>query len=245
MASEVGVLPIDEANIRLKGRLQPGKMFLVDMREGRIISDKELKGRIATQKPYKQWVQDHQVNLEDLPDPGKKFVPDFDSLLLRQTVFGYNGRGPQIHPGAPWWAKARRRPVRWANDTPLAVLSEKPQLLFHYFKQLFAQVTQPGDRFDPRGGWSCRWRSPSARNSTCSPNRPSIAKNSRSRHPILTLQELEKIRNLDQPDLKSTVLPMLFKAADGEKGLEKALDALCKEASRAIEDGRDHSDPVR
>ncbi len=235
MASEVGVLPLDEANIRYKGRLQPGKMFLVDMREGRIITDKELKAQIATQKPYTQWVKENQVNLEDLPDSGKKFVPDFETLLLRQTVFGYTVEDLKFLL-APMVAKGQEATGSMGNDTPLAVMSEKPQLLFHYFKQLFAQVTNPAiDSIREELVMSMEITLGKELNLLT--ESPGHCKKLKVRHPILTLQELEKIRELDEPDLKSTVLPMLFKAADGEKGLEKALDALCKAASKAIEDG--------
>ncbi len=235
MASEVGVLPIDEANIRTKGRLQPGKMFLVDMRQGRIISDKELKSQMATQKPYRQWVKDNQVNLEDLPDTGKKFVPDFETLLLRQTVFGYTVEDLKFIL-APMVGSGQEATGSMGNDTPLAVLSEKPQLVFQYFKQLFAQVTNPAiDSIREELVMSMEITLGKELNLLT--ESPEHCKKLKVKHPILSLQEMEKIRNLDQPDLKSAELPMLFKAADGEKGLEKALAALCRAASQAIEDG--------
>ncbi len=142
MASEVGVLPVDEANIVRKGRLQPGKMFLVDLDEGRIIADEELKSRICHRQPYGQWVRENQVNIEDLPESEKKFDPDFPSLLTQQIVFGYTAEDLKIVL-APMIAAGQEATGSMGNDTPLAALSDRPQLLFHYFKQLFAQVTNP------------------------------------------------------------------------------------------------------
>ncbi|NIQ02854.1 MAG: glutamate synthase subunit alpha, partial [Nitrospinaceae bacterium] len=142
MASEVGVLPIPESDIVHKGRLQPGKMFLVDLREGRIIADQEIKAEIATQKPYTQWVREKQLNLDSVQDAGKKLEPDYGTLLTRQVVFGYTAEDLKIVL-TPMVGKGEEAVGSMGNDTPLAVLSEKPQLLFHYFKQLFAQVTNP------------------------------------------------------------------------------------------------------
>jgi glutamate synthase domain-containing protein 2/glutamate synthase domain-containing protein 1/glutamate synthase domain-containing protein 3 len=235
MASEVGVLPIDEADIVHKGRLQPGKMFLVDLREGRIVSDQELKAQIATQKPYSQWVRDKQVNLNSLPDTGKKFEPDYDSLLTRQRAFGYTAEDIKFIL-APMVGNGEEATGSMGNDTPLAVLSEKPQLCFHYFKQLFAQVTNPaidsireelvmsmevtlGKELNllTESSWHC--------------------KKLKITHPILTVEQLEKVKALDEKDMKSVVLSILFPVSGEEKGLEKALDELCRQASAAIEDG--------
>jgi glutamate synthase domain-containing protein 1 len=141
MASEVGVLPIPEKEIIHKGRLQPGKMFLVDIGQGRIISDKELKAGIATQKPYTGWVEDNQVNLEKLP-PSGDIPKEADDLLTRQVAFGYTAEDIRLVM-APMVDKGSEATGSMGNDTPLAVLSERPQLLFNYFKQLFAQVTNP------------------------------------------------------------------------------------------------------
>ena len=235
MASEVGVLPIDEANIRTKGRLQPGKMFLVDMDQGRIISDKELKASIATQKPYKQWVSDNQVNLEELPETGKKFVPDFDSLLTRQIAFGYTVEDLKFVM-APMVGQGQEATGSMGNDTPLAVLSDKPQLLYHYFKQLFAQVTNPAiDSI--REELVMSMEVTLGRELNLLSESPGHCKKLKIKHPILSLQEMEKIRSLDEPDMKTAVLPTLFKAKSGARGMKKAIDKLCKAASAAIEEG--------
>ena len=235
MASEVGVLPIDEADIVHKGRLQPGKMFLVDLREGRIVSDKELKGKISTQKPYGQWVREKQVNLDALPDTVKTFEPDYESLVTRQVAFGYTAEDIKIVL-APMVGKGMEATGSMGNDTPLAVLSDKPQLCFHYFKQLFAQVTNPAIdsireelvmSMEVTLGKELNLLSESADH----------CKKLKVTHPILTVQELEKIKRLHDKDVKSVELPILFPASKGEKGLEKALDDLCRNASEAIENG--------
>ncbi len=235
MASEVGVLPIPESEIVHKGRLQPGKMFLVDLREGRIISDKELKGKISTQHPYTQWVSDNQVNLEDLPDSGKQFEPDFETLLTRQVAFGYTAEDIKIVL-SPMVGKGMEATGAMGNDTPLAVLSEKPQLCFQYFKQLFAQVTNPAiDSIREELVMSMEVTLGKELNLLS--ESPAHCKKLKIKHPILTIPEFEKIKALDQAELKSVVLPILFPAAAGEKGLEKALDELCQNASAAIENG--------
>ncbi|GJL78071.1 MAG: glutamate synthase [Nitrospinaceae bacterium] len=235
MASEVGVLPIDEADIVRKGRLQPGKMFLVDLREGRIISDKEIKGQIATQKPYTKWVKEKQVNLDSLPDTGKRFEPDYETLLTRQVAFGYTAEDIKIVM-APMVGKGEEATGSMGNDTPLAVLSNKPQLCFQYFKQLFAQVTNPAiDSIREELVMSMEVTLGKERNLLTESRHH--CKKLKITHPILTVEELEKVKALDEQDMKSVVLPILFPVSEGEKGLEKALDALCQKASAAIEEG--------
>ncbi|MBI4382825.1 MAG: glutamate synthase large subunit [Nitrospinae bacterium] len=235
MASEVGVLPIPEANILSKGRLQPGKMFLVDLREGRIVSDKELKAKICSRKPYARWVKENQLNIEDLPDTGKKFEPDFDTLTARQTAFGYTAEDVKIVI-APMVREGEEAIGSMGNDAPLAALSDKPQVLFNYFKQLFAQVTNPPIdstreelvmSMDVTLGAELNLLSES----------PAHCRKLRIPHPILATEEFEKIRTLDRPGFKTATLPILFPAAEGEAGLEKAIDGLCRKASEAIRGG--------
>ena len=235
MASEVGVVPVDEANIAYKGRLQPGKMFLVDINEGRIISDEEIKAKISTQKPYKKWVEENQINLKDLPETDYKFDPDYDSLLTRQTAFGYTVEDIKFII-APMIGTAQEATGSMGNDTPLAVLSQKPQLLFHYFKQLFAQVTNPAiDSIREELVMSMEATLGKERNLL--DESPEHCRKLKVEHPILTGKEMEKIRKLDQEDLKTVVLSTLFPVSEGENGLERALDALCQKASQAIEEG--------
>ena len=235
MASEVGVVPVDEADIVYKGRLQPGKMFLIDINEGRIISDEELKAKIATQKPYKKWVEENQVDLKDLPETDYKFEPDYDSLLTRQTAFGYTVEDIKFIM-APMVGTAQEATGSMGNDTPLAVLSQKPQLLFHYFKQLFAQVTNPAiDSIREELVMSMEATLGKERNLL--DESPEHCRKLKVEHPILSGKEMEKIRNLDQEDLKTVVLSTLFPVSEGEKGVERALDSLCHKASQAIEEG--------
>ena len=235
MASEVGVLPVDEANIVYKGRLQPGKMFLIDINEGRIISDEELKAKITTQKPYKKWVAENQVNLKDLPETDYKFEPDYDSLLTRQTAFGYTVEDIKFIM-APMIGTAQEATGSMGNDTPLAILSQKPQLLFHYFKQLFAQVTNPAiDSI--REELVMSMEVTLGKEGNLLEESPEHCRKLKVEHPILTGKEMEKIRKLDKEYFKTVVLSTLFPVSEGEKGLERALDALCQKASQAIEEG--------
>ena len=143
MASEVGVLDIAPENVLHKGRLQPGRMFLVDTEKGRIIADEEIKEGMAARKPYRQWLDENLVQLSELPEP-KDLPPacDADTLLTRQQVFGYTLEDLRILM-APMAVNGQEAVGSMGNDTPLAVLSDRPQLLFNYFKQLFAQVTNP------------------------------------------------------------------------------------------------------
>ncbi len=142
MASEVGVLDIPPDRVLQKGRLQPGRMFLVDTKLGRIVADEELKEKIATERPYRLWLQQGLVDLEDLPEPAHVHQPDHATVLLRQQAFGYTFEDLRIIL-APMAKDAVQPLGSMGTDTPLAVLSNKPQLLYNYFKQLFAQVTNP------------------------------------------------------------------------------------------------------
>jgi glutamate synthase (NADPH) large chain len=235
MASEVGVVPVDEADIEYKGRLQPGKMFLVDINEGRIISDEEIKAKIATQKPYTSWVKENQVDLNDLPDTEFQFKADFDSILRRQVAFGYTAEDLKFVIG-PMVDTATEGTGSMGNDTPLAILSQKPQPLFNYFKQLFAQVTNPPiDSIREELVMSMDVTLGKERNLL--DESPEHCRKLKVEHPILDGHEMEKIRDLDQTDLKTAVLPILFPVSEGKSGLKEALDRLCKEASRAIDEG--------
>ena len=142
MASEVGVLDIDPQEIVMKGRLQPGKMFLIDTREGRIIDDTELKQKIATEKPYREWLNEHMVRIADLPPARQLPEPDHETVLLRQQMFGYTHEDLRILM-APMAKSGEEAIGSMGTDTPLAVLSDRAPPLFNYFKQLFAQVTNP------------------------------------------------------------------------------------------------------
>ena len=235
MASEVGVVPVEEANIEYKGRLQPGKMFLVDINEGRIISDEEIKAKVSTQKPYTKWVEENQVNLKDLPSTNYQFKPEYQTVLNRQVTFGYTIEDLKFLL-APMVGSANEATGSMGNDTPLAVLSQKPQLLFNYFKQLFAQVTNPAiDSIREELVMSMEVTLGKERNLL--DESPEHCRKLKVEHPILTGHEMDKIRGLNQTDLNTEVIPILFPASEGQAGLEKAMDRICQQASRAIENG--------
>lgn len=234
MASEAGVLPVPADRVLRKGRLQPGRMFLVDTGEGRIVADEELKKRYAGAHPYRTWLNEHHVLLEDLPEPANATVPDHRKILQRQQAFGYTFEdlrfilGPMANDGV--------QPLgSMGTDTPLAVLSNKPQLLYNYFKQLFAQVTNPP--IDPirEEIITSTETMVGGRGGLLNPA-PESCKLIKLKHPILTNEELEKLRGVDGKKFKCVTLPILFKAADGVKGLENALERMFSNADKAIED---------
>jgi len=232
LASEAGVLPISPERVAIKGRLQPGRMFLVDIEQGRIIADEELKNRYAKAEPYKQWLEANHVLLEKLPEPPHYHQPDAETILQRQQAFGYTFEDLRFIVGP--MARDGMQPLgSMGTDTPLAVLSNKPQLLYNYFKQLFAQVTNPpidpireeiitstevmvggeGNILEPTE-LSCR-----------------LVK---LHYPILTNEEMEKLRHINRPGFKSITLPILFPVAEGPEGLGPAMDKLFHAADHAI-----------
>ena len=235
MASEAGVLPVEPERVAIKGRLQPGRMFLVDIEQGRIVADEELKNKFAKAQPYQKWLEEHHVLLENLPDPGFKTEPGHQTVLERQQAFGYTFEdlrfiiGPMANDGV--------QPLgSMGTDTPLAVLSNKPQLLYNYFKQLFAQVTNPP--IDPirEEIITSTETMVGPRGSLLQPA-PQSCGLIKLHYPILTNEELEKLRNVEAKAFKSATLPILFPAADGAKGLETALDQLFAMADQVIADG--------
>jgi glutamate synthase (ferredoxin) len=235
MASEAGVLPVPPDRILQKGRLQPGRMFLVDIGEGRIVADEELKKKYAGAHPYKKWLDEHHVLLENLPEPTHATAPDHRKILQRQQAFGYTFEdlrfilAPMANDGV--------QPLgSMGTDTPLAVLSNKPQLLYNYFKQLFAQVTNPP--IDPIREEIITSTATMAggRGGLLNPT-PESCRLIKLKHPILTNEELEKLRAVDGKTFKCVTLPILFKAEDAAKGLERALETLFSDADEAIADG--------
>jgi glutamate synthase (ferredoxin) len=239
MASEVGVLDIPAERIIEKGRLQPGRMFLVDTSEKRIVGDDELKHRIATEKPYALWLKEHLIHLADLPRPEHVILPDHESVLRRQEVFGYTAEDVRIIVNP--MSESGNEPIgSMGNDTPLAVLSEKPQLLYNYFKQLFAQVTNPPVD-------AIREEIIMAVETAIGPEGNLLEALPESCHqlsvpsPVLRNEELEKLRHLDGKNgshgFKSLTLPILFKVKDGGTGLRKAVEDLTWAVSEAIAEG--------
>ncbi len=235
MSSETGVLPVAPGNVKKKGRLQPGKMFLVDTVEGRIISDKELKQTLYSRQPYALWLKEHQVTLEQLADPPRQHGIDRDTIHCRQRAFGYTDEDLRMLL-APMAEKGEEPVGSMGTDTPLACLSDKPQPLFHYFKQLFAQVTNPP--IDPiREEMVMSLISYIGTERNILEETPQHCHTLKLPHPILTNGDLEKLRRVSQGDFLATTLPTLFPVEDGEKGLERALDQLCRRASLAIQSG--------
>ncbi len=235
MASEAGVIdaiPADQ--IAQKGRLQPGHMFLVDTEQGRIIEDEEIKKQLATERPYRQWLNEHLIQLEQLPEAPKIPQPDHDTLLHRQIAFGYTFEDQRILI-APMATNGVEAIGSMGNDTPLAVLSNKPRLLYDYFKQLFAQVTNPPiDCIREEIITSAETRLGSEGN-LLNPD-PLACRRVELKWPVLTNEEFAKLRRLDQPGFKVGTIPILFRATRGEKGLAKAMEEISHIARRLIED---------
>ncbi|MBI3312629.1 MAG: glutamate synthase large subunit [Candidatus Omnitrophica bacterium] len=235
MASEVGVLEVAPENVLHKGRLQPGRMFLIDTEEGRIVADDEIKKKISTAQPYRVWLKENLIKLDELPEAQHIQEPDHKTVLTRQQAFGYTFEDLRILM-APM-AKDGVEPVgSMGTDTPLAVLSNRPQLLYNYFKQLFAQVTNPPI--------DCiREEIITSTETTIGPERnlllpePKSARQIKLKSPVLTNEEFEKLRQIKHPDFKSVTLPILYDANGGGKALESALEKLFELASRAIRNG--------
>ncbi|HVP69109.1 MAG TPA: glutamate synthase large subunit [Anaeromyxobacteraceae bacterium] len=239
MSSEVGVLDIAPERVLQKGRLQPGRMFLVDTSAGRIVSDDEMKQRVATEHPYGEWVKTYLVKLENLPKAPLVHAPDHETVLRRQETFGYTAEDLKtlVNP----MATTGTEPIgSMGNDTPLAVLSERPQLLYSYFKQLFAQVTNPPVD-------AIREEIIMAVETAVGPEKnlleptPDCGRQIELPTPVLTNDELERIRALDggpeSHGFKAITLPALFRVNDGGAGLRKAIEDMQVQASEAIAEG--------
>ncbi len=236
MASEVGVLDVPPERVLEKRRLQPGKMFLVDTSQGRIISDEEIKAEMASAKPYGQWLKDNLVRFGDFDDVEEKAPPvNHQATLQRLQAFGYSFEDLRINIG-PMAQNAIQPVGSMGTDTPLAVLSDKPQLLYNYFKQLFAQVTNPP--IDPirEELITSTTLTLGSEGNLCDP-RPESCRQLRLPEPILKNSDMEKLRRIDQPGIKSRTLPILFNPHEGKEGLERALEELFQAADQAIAEG--------
>ena len=217
-----------------KGRLQPGRMFLVDTEQGRIIDDEEIKRTISAQRPYRQWLDEYLIHLDDLPAAPELPAPDPETLLQRQVAFGYTFEDERIVL-TPMARDGVEAVGSMGNDTPLAVLSSKPRLLYDYFKQLFAQVTNPPiDCIREELITSAETRLGSEGN-LLNPQ-PSDCRRLELKWPIVTNEEFAKIRRMDLPGLRVGVLPILFRVTRGEKGLVKSMEELRLMARRLIEE---------
>jgi glutamate synthase domain-containing protein 2/glutamate synthase domain-containing protein 1/glutamate synthase domain-containing protein 3 len=234
MASEAGVLDIAPENVLQKGRLQPGRMFLVDTAQGRIIEDEEIKRQISTEKPYREWLDKYLVHLSDLPEAPEEKLPDHQTLLQRQIAFGYSNEDERIIL-TPMARDGVEAVGSMGNDAALAVLSSRPRLLYDYFKQLFAQVTNPPIdciREEIIIGAETRLGS---EGNLLNPQ-PSACRRVELKWPILTNEEFAKLSRTSLPGLKVGTLPILFRVTRGEKGLAKSLEELSMMARRMIEE---------
>lgn len=238
MASESGALPVDPAKVIKRGRLQPGKMFLVDLQKGKIINDEELKKEICTSQPYQEWLDENQIKLDELPEPRMRFTRiQGQDVLKFQKAFGYTRE--DIEKVIKVMAESGKEPIgSMGFDSPIAVLSEKPQHLSSYFKQLFAQVTNPP--IDP-----IRERLVMSLTTIIGGNGNLLNGDKKYAHsvtldnPILDNLQLEKLRSIDTGDFQAKTLQTYFKA-DGKPGsLKKGIDRLCRYAMDAVQDGFD------
>ena len=236
MASEAGVLDLDPSTIVSKGRLQPGKMFVVDMEQGRIIPDEELKEKICQQQPYGQWLRENKIRVEDLPEAGSEYrQPKAIELISRQQIFGFTTEDIRIVL-AQMAETGKEALGSMGIDTPLAVLSDKAQHLSSYFKQLFAQVTNPP--IDPiRERMVMSLLTDIGGLSNLLEEGPNHCKQIEIQQPVLRNKEVEKIRWIDHENFQTKSIHMTFRAS-GENGkLEKALERICQYAEDAVDDG--------
>ncbi|WP_211750187.1 glutamate synthase large subunit [Paenibacillus sp. Marseille-Q4541] len=235
LSSEVGVLDIAPENILYKDRLRPGRMLLVDTKEGRIISDDEVKAQIASEQPYKEWLNEHLVDLHDLPDAPELPEPKHDNINQLQLAFGYTFEELRkvLEPMASTGMEATGS---MGYDAPLAVLSDRPQRLYNYFKQMFAQVTNPP--ID-----AIREEIVTSTLTTIGPERnlllpePESARQIRVSSPVLSNEEFAKLRHVRRPGFRSMTIPIFFPAKEGAEGMKKAMDVLFEAADRVIEKG--------
>ncbi|WP_036227652.1 glutamate synthase large subunit [Mesoflavibacter zeaxanthinifaciens] len=236
MSSETGVIEIDPKNIEKHGRLEPGKMFLVDMNQGRIINDEEIKADIVTKHPYKKWLDKNLVHLADIPAKKGPIKHKEDTLDKRQVVFGYTQE--DLNTIIKPMAQLGKEPIgSMGNDTPIAVLSEKPQLIYNYFKQLFAQVTNP-----PLDGIREKLITDISLTLGSDTNIFKINEDQcrklKIQNPVISKHDLDKIKNYkNNPDFVVSTISMLYEVDKGLNGLEAALEDLVKQASKAIDKG--------
>jgi glutamate synthase (NADPH/NADH) large chain len=236
MASETGALPVDPSLVIEKGRLQPGKMFVVDIEEGRIISDEELKKNICGQKPYADYLNKYKIRLNELPEPRVTFTHlQPDQVFKYQKAFGYSAEDLE-NIIAPMALDGKEPIGSMGTDVPLAILSDQPQHLSSYFKQLFAQVTNPP--IDPiRERLVMSLATFVGNNGNMLIEDPLSCHTVALKHPVLTNHDLEKIRSIDTGIFQAKTLQCYFRADGSAGALKKALDRICRYAVDAVEDG--------
>ena len=235
VASEVGVMDFDPTEIAEKGRLQPGKILLIDTQEGKIYYDGEIKERLANAHPYRQWLSTNRIQLEKLHS-GRKVDNSVDDLTRKELMFGF---GEEDVDGTivPMATNGQEPTASMGNDTPLAVLSGHAQVFFNYFRQQFAQVTNPAiDSIRESLVMSLSEYIGRVGSGILSPDE-SNCKMVRLPHPILTNTQLDILCNIRYKGFNTVKLPMLFECSKGEEGLRESLEALCKEAERSVDEG--------
>ena len=236
MASEVGVLDVPPGEVLVKGRLHPGRIFLVDTAQGRIIDDEELKAELAAERPYGEWLAQELVHIDDLPAPPYEPPAAHETVRRRQRAFGYTEEDLRILVG-PMAANGLEPIGSMGTDTALAVLSDRSRLLYDYFQQQFAQVTNP-----PLD--AIREELVTDMGSTLGAERNLLAPEAASCHhitiddPVLSNAALAKLQHVADPAFASVTLPMLFDPSEGAQGLERAMETLCDQASAAVADGK-------
>ena len=234
MASEVGVLEVDPKDVLIKGRLQPGKMFLIDFEEGRMIPDEEIKSEICKSKPFGEWISNQVVDLGALNKSEEKLELVEDNLIPRMQAFGYTTETMQFML-MPLVRELRDPLGSMGNDAALACLSDKPRLMFDYFKQLFAQVTNPAiDSIREEVIMSLECLIGPEGNLLSS--KAENAHRLRLKNPILSNEELSSIKNLNQYDWKTKVIDITYPKEEGHSGILKTIDRVCAESESAIDD---------
>jgi glutamate synthase (NADPH/NADH) large chain len=234
VASEVGVMDFDPSEIAEKGRLQPGKILLIDTQEGKIYYDGEIKDRLAQQHPYRQWLNTNRIQLEKIHS-GRKVSNSVDNLLGKEREFGF-GEEDIDNTIIPMATKGQEPTASMGNDTPLAVLSDRPQIFFNYFRQQFAQVTNPAiDSIRENLVMSLTEYIGRVGTGILNPDETNC-KMVRLPHPILTNAQLDILCNIRYKGFNSVKLPMVFDGSKGGDGLHEALDKLCHEAEKSVDE---------
>lgn len=237
LSSEAGVLDIPPEHVLYKDRLRPGRMLVVDTEQGRIIADEEVKARIAAENPYREWLDEHLIDLTDLPDAPETPEPKHENVQQQQQAFGYTFE--ELRKILEPMAASGVEPLgSMGYDAPLAILSDRPQRLYNYFKQLFAQVTNPP--ID-----AIREEIVTATGTTIGPERnlllpePESCRHIKLETPVLSNEEFAKLRHIRRPGFKSITIPILFLAEEGAEGMRAALQTMCEAADRVI--GKGHN----
>ncbi|MBW8041421.1 MAG: glutamate synthase large subunit [Planctomycetes bacterium] len=237
IASEAGVVEFPPEKIRQKGRLRPGHMFLIDTVEGRMISDNEIKSKIARQKPYRRWLDENKIELRGLFDTPRLVKSDPQTIARRMRAFGYTREELKMIL-TPMAVNGQEPIGSMGNDTPLAVLSDKPKLLFNYFKQLFAQVTNPA--IDPlREGLVMSLMMFTGKKPNILSETPQHCRQLKLPHPILTSEDIDRLRSVNRDDFKVATVSAIFEAdgSDPARSLRRGLDELIDSAEKTVRDG--------